>query len=197
MMVENFVKKLFLLIIVLFLFGCSSSKFGQFFDREITVYPVSCNGEIDAVTNICNGKPVRLSKRTYKVSSRRQEVMYWLPNLVETPKKLQKCIVRDSKNWHCGDYISGITAMEEGHLMTPHGDGIFYVSKWRWWYLKIMGGDSSDINWYGGGEKDFWDSVLVTVAFWIVIIIVISSIKLTIQGIKNLTKPKDGDEDME
>jgi hypothetical protein len=175
------IKKLFLLISLLFLFGCS--QYGQSNnDVEITVYPVRCDGEVDTVKNSCKGKLLIEDKKAFKVSSSRQEVLFWVPGVSEVPSKLLGCIVRNSKNWQCKNSIYGKIVMEQGHLTTQYEHRIYYISKWRWWNLKFTGTDSfkgaltsksAESNWYGEGRKGFWDSVLFAVIFWTVIVFAI------------------------
>ncbi|MEE9543274.1 MAG: hypothetical protein V3V95_05780, partial [Thermodesulfobacteriota bacterium] len=109
--------------------------------------------------------------------------------------KLLGCIVRDSKNWQCEHDLYGKMVMEQGHLRAPYQNVIYYISKWRWWNLKITGSDSSkgaligkssESNWYGEGKEGFWDSVLFVVIFWGAIIFVVALIYPKIKKRKNM-----------
>ena len=122
------------IIFSLFLFSCSLS------DSEITEYPIRCKGVLK--NNNCSGMLYCLNRTTYKVSEKRQEIIFWWPGIMEEPSRLVNCIVRDRKNW-IGEYKdgSGKISMINGKISDPPSDpNELYVSKWRWWYANIMNG---------------------------------------------------------
>jgi hypothetical protein len=67
------------------------------FNSEITAYPVLCKDKV--VLNQCDNPNVPLSPTTFKVSTSRQEVVFWIEDF--TPSRTTKCAIRDKKNWSC------------------------------------------------------------------------------------------------
>lgn len=134
-------KKIIILVSLLSLGGCAQIS-GVLFN-ETTVYPVVCDGEADIKENICKGKLRTLNRITFKVFVDRQEVIYWLPGVEKAPYKLLNCVVKDSENWHCEDGVWEFsrTVMEKGRIRNTFREGIYYVSWWRWWTIKLLGVD--------------------------------------------------------
>jgi hypothetical protein len=127
---------IFCILLALAFLSCDLEQFHS----EITVYPAMCKGVLK--NGHCNGLLIGLNRTTYKVSFKRQEIVYWMPGIYEQPRRLVNCVVRDRKNW-VGEYQdgSGKEIMIKGKLSEePPSKYYFYVTKWRWWYAHFCEG---------------------------------------------------------
>lgn len=109
-----------ILIFLLFLFP-------EITPKEIGSYPVQRQA---------NGDMVPMNRTIYKISPFLQTIIYWIPGINETPKKLVECVVRDKKNW-IGYYPdgSGTVEMRKGKLISKDPNEI-YVGRYRWWLMQ-------------------------------------------------------------
>lgn len=131
------------IFIVLTMMGCTSKS------GEITVYPLRCTGSMKHGS--CTGKWLPLNSTVYRVSEARQSVIYWMPDISESPNRLEKCVVRDVENWRCSySDDSADLVMEGGSLSVhvndfgnmaktakKHDHGTRYVSWFRYWITKL------------------------------------------------------------
>jgi hypothetical protein len=116
------------MLVVLVLLSLISCE--DFYNREVTVYPVSQTDK--------GLQP--LDRRNYKIFAQSQTVIYWTHGSKSPAEKLANCVVRDRLNWS-GESKDGSAkfAMVNGKFSQtyPLDKNIRYVSKWRWWILKI------------------------------------------------------------
>lgn len=100
--------------------------FPEITPKTIGSYPVQRQAD---------GTLLSLNRTIYKVSPFMQTIIYWIPSIDETPKKLVECAVRDKKNW-MGYYPdgSGSVKMHKGRIVTDDPNEI-YVGRSRWWLL--------------------------------------------------------------
>lgn len=131
----RFAIPIFLLLILTFwLFGWNS------FSTKTTVYSVYCGKDVGD-----HGPCVDLPLITYQASPDRQEVAYWTDT--GSPTTLTDCVVRDHRNWECW-YKNrvGRLSMVDGKFRDEIRDTVLdrdvfesvrYVSKWKWWAVKI------------------------------------------------------------
>ena len=96
--------------------------------KKIGGYPVKKQAD---------GTLIPLKRTIYKVHPFMQTIIYWMPGIDETPKKLVNCVIRDKKNW-VGWYPdgSGIVEMKKGKIVTGDPNEA-YVGRWRWWALEL------------------------------------------------------------
>ena len=91
-----------------------------------------------------DGSLVPLNRTVYKVDPRSDTIIYWMPGIYETPRKIVNCVIRDDKNW-IGYYPdgSGPVEMQKGKIVNlhpinlPDGSEIVYVGKYHWWMLHL------------------------------------------------------------
>ena len=76
---------------------------------------------------------IPLNRTVYKVNPLLHTIIYWMPGLYETPRKLVDCVVRDKKNW-VGHYPdgSGSVEMRKGKIVTEDPNEV-YIRKYHWW----------------------------------------------------------------
>ncbi|MCX5637391.1 MAG: hypothetical protein NTX52_06830 [Planctomycetota bacterium] len=76
---------------------------------------------------------IPLNRTVYKVNPMLHTIIYWMPGIDETPRKLVDCVVRDKKNW-IGYYPdgSGSVEMRKGKIVTG-GPNEVYIGKYHWW----------------------------------------------------------------
>ena len=76
---------------------------------------------------------IPLNRTVYKVNPLSHTIIYWMPGIDETPRKLVNCVVRDKKNW-AGHYPdgSGSVEMRKGKIVTE-GPNEVYIGKYHWW----------------------------------------------------------------
>lgn len=125
------------LLIALFLIpsvGCN------FIDKTVVMYLVYCGQKLE--NGYCLGKEIPLSRRMFKVSTIRQDVIYWerKEGIDTKPRRLNDCVVRDYKNWTCQDYILAETEINiiNGKFQLPKRiEGTHYVSSWGWWWVRM------------------------------------------------------------
>ena len=115
--------------------------------NQVTVYPICISEE---------GYPVPLNPSVYKVFPESQSIIYWMPDIDETPRKLTNCSVRDRLHWR-GEYPdgSGIKTMDDGkfQIQLPENGqetNIEYVSSLKWWKLTFSG----MVKYYGKEEEN-------------------------------------------
>jgi hypothetical protein len=93
---------------------------------QIVSYPAS---------RLADGTLLPMNRTTYKVNPLMQTIVYWMPGIDETPRKLVDCVVRDKKNW-IGYFPdrSGTVEMRKGRIVTDYPNYI-YVGRCHWWLL--------------------------------------------------------------
>jgi len=74
-----------------------------------------------------------LNRTVYKVNPLLHTIIYWMPSINETPRKLVDCVVRDKKNW-VGHYPdgSGSVEMRKGKIVSEDPNEV-YIGKYHWW----------------------------------------------------------------
>ncbi len=81
-----------------------------------------------------------LNRTVYKVNPLLHTIIYWMPGIVETPRKLVDCVVRNKKNW-IGRYPdgSGFVEMRKGKIITEDPNEV-YIGKYHWWlrHLEVI-----------------------------------------------------------
>jgi hypothetical protein len=102
----------------------------DFINKEVMVYPVSQTDK----------GLLPLKRINYKAIAKQQTVIYWTHGSKSPDEKLVNCVVRDRLNWS-GELKDGSAkfAMVNGKFSQtyPLDKNIRYVSKWKWWILKI------------------------------------------------------------
>jgi len=100
--------------------------FPEIKSEQIGSYPVQ--RQVD-------GTLIPLNRTIYKVNPLMQTIIYWMPGIDETPRKLVNCAIRNRKNW-VGYYLdgSGAVKMRKGKFVTDDPNDI-YVGRCRWWLL--------------------------------------------------------------
>lgn len=113
--------------------------------EEITVYPISCSKPY--IHSTCPDLLIPLNRTTNRVFVEKQNVIYWMPDFNDNPpSRLEKCAVRDVRNWSC-EYpdSSGKVSMASGHLIEEQSNAdnmsslpqVQYVSQIEWWRLQF------------------------------------------------------------
>ena len=128
-------KILFALVIAL-ISACSDNG------EEITSYPMLCEKAL--VVGKCEANATPLNRETFKVYASSQQVVSWLPGVLETPISLEKCAVRDFQNWKCQlPRNEGEVGFADGEynekLYRSRGDNFYYVHAWFWWWQHLVG----------------------------------------------------------
>jgi len=82
-------------LIALTVIGCSSKT------GEVTIYPLLCSASVQ--NGNCHGQWLLLKRTVFRVSAAKQAVSYWMPGKENSPKRLAKCLVRDTEDWQCSD----------------------------------------------------------------------------------------------
>ena len=82
-------------LIALAVIGCSSKA------GEVTLYPLLCNGPLQ--NGNCHGNWMLMKRTVYRISADKQAVSYWMQGTTAPPKKLAKCMVKDTEDWQCSD----------------------------------------------------------------------------------------------
>lgn len=82
-----------------------------------------------------DGTLIPLNRTIYKVNPLMQTIIYWMPGIDESPKRLIGCAVRDKKNWS-GYYPDGSDTVKmcKGKIATVDPNEI-YVGRYHWWLL--------------------------------------------------------------
>lgn len=119
-----------------------------FLKSEITEYPVSC--QVKVASGKCSNIAYTLNPTIYKVSSTRQEVVYW-SDAGGFVNRLTKCAVRDRRNWSCkydddsaefgfigSKFYSQTLLNTNDSFMKDYNEKTFYVSKFQW--IEIQAG---------------------------------------------------------
>ena len=108
------------------------------FRGEVTVYYAFCAGGLKQ--GKCDTKEETSNTTTFKAMPEEQTVTYWYGD--ERPKQLQKCAVRDARNWSCQlETMTGPTKwqMVNGEFretpFTQFTAPYYQVSKSYWWML--------------------------------------------------------------
>lgn len=111
------------------------------FAGEVTVYNGFCPKP--RVNGKCAAGEETANPTTYKASAELQAVVYWSAN--GPPRKYEKCVVRDAKNWTCPALETDGTSNAEYRMIDgefrPSGfsfDSPFYqVPKWEYYLIKL------------------------------------------------------------
>jgi len=76
---------------------------------------------------------IPLNRTVYKVNPLLHTIIYWMPGVDETPRKLANCVVRNKKNW-IGYYAdgSGSVEMRKGKIVSEDPNEV-YIGKYHWW----------------------------------------------------------------
>ena len=102
-------------LIALTVIGCTSKA------GEVTIYPLLCSTSLQ--NGDCHGQWLPLKKTVFRISVDKQAVTYWMPGTANLPKKLSKCVVRDTENWQCSDPDgSADKRMESGEFSNHIGN---------------------------------------------------------------------------
>lgn len=100
--------KVLAVIVALALFGCGHD--------EITVYKLECDKPLES--GRCYGSAHAYAPNHYKVFPEQQRVVTWIEGGF-APTALDKCVVRDKKNWSCSfSDDSARFDMADGRLRT-------------------------------------------------------------------------------
>jgi len=112
----------FIAFFFIFLFVVWPDIFGE----QIGSYPAMRQAD---------GTLIPLNRTIYKVNPLMQTIIYWMPGIDETPRKLVDSAVRNKKNW-IGYYSdgSGAVEMRKGKIVTDDPNDI-HVGRWHWWLL--------------------------------------------------------------
>lgn len=108
--------------------------------EEFTAYPVMCPGW--SLAQRCTS-PTPLNRSRYRVDVERQEVLSWSPGISEIPERLYGCTARSATNWVCKDPEGQRSVgVENGRFFerwpaAPERAEIVYVSRSRWWLLRL------------------------------------------------------------
>jgi hypothetical protein len=131
---DKHIEGLYLVFIGILIFIFSSSNY---FTNEVTVYELSC---LDFNKSLPNCKKTTLKPRVFRAFPDQQTIVSQVEGM--PPISLNKCSVRDYKNWTC-QLDTGFS--EKNYIMT---DGDLYespissfslvVSKWRWWITRLL-----------------------------------------------------------
>ncbi len=110
--------------------------------EEITSYPMLCEKKL--VVGECEANAIPLNRETFKVYASSQQVVSWVPGIRETPIRLEKCAVRDSRNWKCqlpgNEGEVGFTDGEYNEkLSRPREGNFYYVHARNWWWQYLVG----------------------------------------------------------
>ena len=110
---------------------------------EITAYPMLC--ETPVLSRTCSAKAISLNRETFRVFAASQQVVSWVPGIRETPVSLEKCSVRDSRNWKCQlPRDQGDVSFSDGEFTEalkthrPDQEKFFYVSSVKWWWNRLV-----------------------------------------------------------
>lgn len=106
---------------------------------EITAYPLVCTGSIRG--GKCLGKLIAGNKSVYKLLPERDEVSWSYPGLSTHPITSTDCEITNVSNWRCLNTDgSGMFGFNDGNFWSePPQPNIIYVSKSRWWYVRLKG----------------------------------------------------------
>jgi len=129
----------FMLFVILSLVSVSCSNL--FNPNEITIYCLICVKDPIYIMEGCDGRWATGNRTVYKIFPENQEVVHYHPGISSEPLKEKDCVIADKNNWKCTySDKSGIFGCRGGKFYTdpPYPD-IVYVSKWRWWHLRIKG----------------------------------------------------------
>ena len=129
----------FLLLVVLSIIFTSCSDI--FSPNEITIYPLLCVEDRLHITEGCNGKWVNGNRVVYKIFPENQEVVYYYPGISPEPLKVKNCVIADKNNWRCtySDKYGSFGCRDGKYYTDPPDPKFVYISKWRWWYLRLIG----------------------------------------------------------
>ena len=130
------IKKMCFLVVMVFISACSDES------ENITSYPMLCKSIL--VAGECEANAIPLNRETFKVYASSQQVVSWVPGISETPIRLEKCAVRDSRNWKCqlprNEGEVGFTNGEyHENLYKPRGDDFYYTHALKWWWQYLVG----------------------------------------------------------
>jgi hypothetical protein len=114
------------------------------FQEGITVYEMSCSEP--RKKGICEAKEATLGRTTFQAFPEQQFVVYWRES-GEILLRRNDCVVRDSKNWSCGEagtFMQKVMANGKFSygLLVDSTSALYAVPKWRWWWVKLHEGDS-------------------------------------------------------
>lgn len=114
------------------------------FTKKITSYPLFCD---EPIVNFepCSSVKFAANRTTYKVDTKRQDVISWMPGFSVEIEKYTDCAVLGREDWTCTyDDKSGEFGFIEGKYFTknlryPSDDkNLFsYTSPFKWWLYHI------------------------------------------------------------
>jgi hypothetical protein len=103
---------------------------------EVTVYNITC---MEGLKNgVCGSIEKTVTPVTYEAIAEQQNVVYWLGRN-GTPQRLQRCIVRDARNWSCNldDKAGTELKMANGQIKDDADHAAYAVSKLYWWWVRV------------------------------------------------------------
>lgn len=96
----------------------------------VTIYPIGKMND--------GSWTLPLNRSRYRIYEDKNEVMYWLPGVIDAPRRLDNCVIRDRCNWSC-PYSDGLGDMSiEGCRGINNELGtlpVRYTSGMHWWKL--------------------------------------------------------------
>ncbi len=110
------------------------------FSDEITSYPAACADG----TSLENCHIYTRNRTTYRINETRGEVVYRvIHSIIIKPRKLVDCAIMSRTDWSCSyPDGSGQVGFFDGRKTRNAycvSTNCFYVRKWQWWYVRIMG----------------------------------------------------------
>ncbi len=106
-----------------------------------------------------DGSPLLSLKTIYRVSPYTQTVIYWYPDIDESPRRLIDCTVRDVKNW-TGTFAdgSGTIVMVKGKIALKDSD-IICLSPMDWWRLSHPQASIPSVMWQRLWSLPWWAKI--------------------------------------
>ena len=143
--VKKFFEHFLLFILIFFIIIYNVLDINSILKSEIKVYRMLC--DVKPVFNKCDNPSMALDKITFKVNSKKQEVIKL--TFDSSPKKLTNCTVENRKNWSCKDEEEMYLGFKNGNFWrTPINSfswedvsNIYYTTS-KIQYLKIRCGDN-------------------------------------------------------
>lgn len=123
-----------------------SASISTSLENEVTVYMLSCDGEM--VNDVCHGMEKTYLPFTYAVSVDQHSVSYRTMAERGIQHELSFCAVQDTNSWLCqfnGDEVPktrfGMVSGKYAEIATCVADTThrppIQVSMWRWWLVRL------------------------------------------------------------